>query len=333
MEMNTRLQVEHPVTEAITGQDLVEWQVRVAAGEPLPLRQEDLTIDGWAMEARLYAENPSTGFLPSTGRLTHLRLPGGVRIDSGVEEGDEVTPFYDPMIAKLIAHAPTRKAAAGRLAAACAGVEIWPVHTNAAFLARTAADADFIAARIDTGFIARHADRLVPPPEPSARVLQAAAHALLPPPSPDPWVSLAGFRLGAAPCTAMVVRVGTASYRVDASPGAAHATTVDTGDGRILFLDGQAWEIGIPAAGTAGRESTGSGTIVAPMPGQILGVHVAQGDAVSKGQLLLVIGAMKMELRLEAPFDGIVTEVSATPNAQVAEGTILARVEMTAQIT
>jgi 3-methylcrotonyl-CoA carboxylase alpha subunit len=333
MEMNTRLQVEHPVTEAITGQDLVEWQFRIASGETLPLRQEDLTIDGWAMEARLYAENPSTGFLPSTGRLMHVSLPGGIRIDAGVEQGDEVTPFYDPMIAKLIAHAPTRDAAAIRLAHACAGVEIWPVQTNAAFLARTAADADFIAARIDTGFIARKAGTLVPSPEPSVRVLEAAARALLPPPSSDPWVSLAGFRLGAEPCAAMFVRVGNANYRTDVSPDAAHATTIDTGDGNILFLDGQAWEIGIPVAGNAAGESAASGTIVAPMPGQILGVHVAPGEAVTKGQLLLVIGAMKMELRLDAPFDGIVTEVSAAPNTQVAEGTILARVEMKAQIT
>ena len=121
MEMNTRLQVEHPVTEAITGQDLVEWQLRVAAGEPLPLRQEQITLSGHAIEARLYAETPDTGFLPSTGRLEHFHLPGqSVRIDSAVQQGDEVTGFYDPMIAKLIAHAPRRAVAAQRLAEACA---------------------------------------------------------------------------------------------------------------------------------------------------------------------------------------------------------------------
>src|SRR6266436_934254 len=153
MEMNTRLQVEHPVTEAITGQDLVEWQLRVAAGEPLPCTQQDLQIDGWAMEARLYAENPTAGFLPSTGPLRHLRLPTGVRVDSGIEEGGEVTGYYDPMIAKLIVHAPNRKAAARKLSAACAAVEVWPVRTNAAFLARVAGDAAFVACDIDTGFI------------------------------------------------------------------------------------------------------------------------------------------------------------------------------------
>src|SRR6266850_880048 len=143
MEMNTRLQVEHPVTEAITGQDLVEWQLRVASGEPLPRTQQDLQIHGWAMEARLYAENPTAGFLPSTGPLRHLRLPFGLRVDSGIEEGGEVTGYYDPMIAKLIVHAPNREAAARKLTAACAGVEVWPVRTNAAFLARVAGDAAF----------------------------------------------------------------------------------------------------------------------------------------------------------------------------------------------
>ncbi|RYF04177.1 MAG: ATP-grasp domain-containing protein, partial [Oxalobacteraceae bacterium] len=150
MEMNTRLQVEHPVTEAITGQDLVEWQLRVASGEPLPKQQSALSINGWAMEARLYAENPSTGFLPSTGPLDRLRFPDDIRIDSGVEEGGEVTPYYAPMIAKLIVHAATRSEAAAKLAAAARGTQVWPVRTNAAFLARAAGHADFIAGRVDT---------------------------------------------------------------------------------------------------------------------------------------------------------------------------------------
>ena len=168
MEMNTRLQVEHPVTEMITGQDLVEWQLRVAAGEPLPLTQDELTISGAAMEARLYAENPATGFLPSTGPLTHFRLPGDVRIDTGVAEGGEVSAFYDPLIAKLIVHRPTRSAAAMALAEACRRVEVWPVKTNAAFLARTLADADFIAGRVETGFIPARIEQLVPVSDPLA---------------------------------------------------------------------------------------------------------------------------------------------------------------------
>ncbi|HEY0180905.1 MAG TPA: biotin carboxylase N-terminal domain-containing protein, partial [Dokdonella sp.] len=208
MEMNTRLQVEHPVTEAITGQDLVEWQLRVAAGEPLPCRQQQLAIDGWAMEARLYAENPASGFLPSTGPLRRLRFPADVRVDAGVEEGGEVSPHYDPMIAKLIVHAADREQAARRLAAACAEVQAWPVRTNAAFLARTAAHPDFVAGRIDTGFIASHIDALVPAAEPSPALLARAAAAVLPPVGADPWSALRGFRPNADPDRRVAVQVG-----------------------------------------------------------------------------------------------------------------------------
>jgi len=326
MEMNTRLQVEHPVTEAITGQDLVEWQLRVASGETLPLRQEELAIKGWAMEARLYAENPSTGFLPSIGRLAHLRLPAGIRVDSGVEEGCEVTPFYDPMIAKLIVHAPTRQAAAARLAAACAGVEIWPVHSNAAFLARAAADADFVAGRIDTGFIERKAE-LIPPAAPSPAVLQAAARALRPPPSPDPWQSLCGLRVNASPHAGILVQIADEIHAVELLPGAGAGSAVTVGGEQVLFLEGGAWVFAIPTAGTSTRETASNGTIVSPMPGQILSVNVAPGERVTKGQLLLIMGAMKMELRLQAPFDGHVADVHAVPDTQVAEGIVLARIE------
>jgi propionyl-CoA carboxylase alpha chain/3-methylcrotonyl-CoA carboxylase alpha subunit len=175
MEMNTRLQVEHPVTEMITGQDLVEWQLRVASGEPLPLRQDDLKIDGWAMEARLYAENPATGFLPSTGDLDVFYLPeGDARIDSAVERGGSVSPFYDPMIAKLIVHRASREQSANALSETCRAVRVWPVKTNAAFLGRCAADLDFVAGDVDTGFIERRLDDLVrKDPAPALAVLAA----------------------------------------------------------------------------------------------------------------------------------------------------------------
>jgi 3-methylcrotonyl-CoA carboxylase alpha subunit len=326
MEMNTRLQVEHPVTEAITGQDLVEWQLRVAAGEKIPVAQADLRMHGWAMEARLYAENPATGFLPSTGRLDHLRLPDGVRVDSGVEQGDEVTAFYDPMIAKLIVHADTRETAARGLAAACARTEVWPVRTNAAFLARAAGDADFIAGRVDTGFIERKAETLVPATTPSAAVLQAATRWLCPVPSSDPWMALAGFRIGAEPFSQVFVEVGGVSHVVELAPGPVCGNAVALDGTRVLFLDGEAWSFGIPVAGAAGGMTVSSGTIVSPMPGQILSVHVAEGESVSTGQLLLVMGAMKMELRMEAPFDGLIAEMPASPGAQVAEGVVLVRV-------
>ena len=163
MEMNTRLQVEHPVTEEVTGIDLVEWQFRVAAGEPMPLKQDEITLNGWAMEARLYAEDPANGFLPSIGKLEHFRLPepspsrergASFRVDTGVEEGGEVSQFYDPMIAKLIVHAETREEAAEALADACAGAEVWPVKTNAGFLVRCLEHPRFVEGDVDTGFIA-----------------------------------------------------------------------------------------------------------------------------------------------------------------------------------
>ncbi|WP_395651458.1 biotin carboxylase N-terminal domain-containing protein [Brevundimonas sp.] len=161
MEMNTRLQVEHPVTESITGVDLVEWQFRAAAGEPVPLKQADIPMNGWAMEARLYAEDPSNGFLPSIGRLEHFDMPMGIRVDTGVMEGGEVSQFYDPMIAKLIVHEDTREDAAEALADACAGVEVWPVRTNAGFLVRCLEHPRFVAGDVDTGFIAAEESALL----------------------------------------------------------------------------------------------------------------------------------------------------------------------------
>ncbi|MDQ4420128.1 ATP-grasp domain-containing protein [Sphingobium sp. DEHP117] len=324
MEMNTRLQVEHPVTEAITGQDLVEWQLRVASGEPLPKNQDELAITGWAMEARLYAENPMTGFLPSTGPLERLRFPDGVRIDSGVEEGGEVTPFYDPMIAKVIVHADGRERAANALSKACADVQVWPVKTNAAFLARAARHPDFVSGHVDTGFIERHSTQLIPTGEPSERVLQAAAQCLVAPESRDPWASLHGFRANAAPDRRVEVEVAGKAYlvSVDATPA-----DVRRADG-ILFLDGEAWPFGPRRADAAtGGGAVGDGAIMAPMPGRVIAVAVEEGAAVTKGQRLVVLEAMKMEQALLAPFDGVVAELKVAEGAQVSEGMLLVRIE------
>ena len=337
MEMNTRLQVEHPVTEAITGQDLVEWQFRVASGEALPITQAALAIQGWSMEARLYAENPQAGFLPSTGRLDHLRLPrdneGTLRVDTGVEQGCVVSPHYDPMLAKLIVHAATREAAAAELAAACRAVEVWPVRTNAAFLARALADPDFVAGRIDTGFIERHADRLIPPAAPPSDVLAAAAHALLPAAGADPWTALTGFRVNAAPSRSVLVDVEGVHHVVESQPQlqrrqpqSGHVVELD-GE-RVLFQDGMAWRFGDPRPGQgSGAGEDADGSVLSPMPGQVISLDVVQGETVTKGQKLLVVEAMKMENRLIAPFDGVVAELRAVMGQQVSEGALLARIE------
>ena len=217
MEMNTRLQVEHPVTEAVTGLDLVEWQLRVACGEALPLSQDQITLNGHAMEARLYAEDPVAGFLPSTGPLTHFSLPAGVRVDTGFEAGDSVTPHYDPMLAKLIVHADTRREAAAALARACGAVEVWPVKTNAAFLARCAMQADFIDGAIDTGFIAGHMDALAARPAPVIPPAAITALGLETRGAASPWASDAGasgFRLNAPPADTAHVFVDGADAEV-----------------------------------------------------------------------------------------------------------------------
>ena len=338
MEMNTRLQVEHPVTEMVTGQDLVEWQLRVASGEPLPLTQDEITLDGWAMEARLYAENPATGFLPSTGPLTHFRLPEDeVRVDSAVEEGGEVSPFYDPMIAKLIAHSYNRNAAARQLADACRSVEVWPVKTNAAFLARCADHADFIHGDIDTGFIEARLDDLVGEAAPSPILLSEAAFCAidLNPPGNErssAWSSLAGaagFRLNAAPQTRISLWRGEEACEVVRSRLPFYRrTTFREGQRVIAFEDGAAFEFTTrkPVARGEGGEAS-DGAVISPMPGKIVSVSVKAGDTVTKGQTLLVLEAMKMEHALAAPFDGVVAELSAEAGGQVSEGVVLVKLE------
>jgi len=333
MEMNTRLQVEHPVTEAVTGQDLVEWQLRVASGEPLPLTQDQIKLTGWAMEARLYAENPATGFLPSTGSLDHFRLPAGVRVDSAVEEGDEVSPHYDPMIAKLIAHADTREVAAAQLAAACAEVEVWPVKTNAAFLARCAVDPDFVAGAVDTGFIEARLEALTQSPAPSSHAIEAAAAALNvrgEGAEPSPWSptqTLAGFRLNAARAG---VRVACNGNTFEAPLGGdLDADVLVTEDGEVVvFEGGEAFVFSAPKA--QGGDASGAlsdGAMRSPMPGKIVSVSVKAGEVVTKGQALVTLEAMKMEHTLTAPFDGTVAEVSVGAGDQVSEGVALARLE------
>jgi len=268
MEMNTRLQVEHPVTEMITGVDLVEWQLRVAAGERLPLRQDELAIRGHAIEARIYAEDPERGFLPSIGTLVHLRAPAadaGVRVDTGVRGGDEISPYYDPMIAKLIAHGEDRATALRRLAEALAAYEIVGVATNVAFLRRVVAHDAFATAKLDTGLIARHHAELFPPPAPpSVPILlaaalaetlalvaraDAAARASGDPHSPwneiDPWWpntarhALAFVYADGEGRHAVAVRRAGAGWRAVVGSGASAqeiAATVSLRDGRLVIV-------------------------------------------------------------------------------------------------
>jgi len=325
MEMNTRLQVEHPVTEEIIGQDLVEWQLRVASGEKLPLKQDELFIDGHAIEARLYAEDPARGFLPSVGRLEHFDLGEDGRIETGVEEGDAISPYYDPMIAKLIAVGDDRDEAIDELAAILDGVEIWPVRTNASFLVNALLEPDFINAKLDTGFIEKHLDELVPDAEPGDDIRRAAATVAILAAEEDAAPALAGFRLN-APSTLSVALSGQA-VTIGGDDEIADVSGFADDHRVVVFSEGQAFEFGLGSRGTGTSHGVHDGEIEAPMPGKVTAVEVSQGEKVAKGQRLLTLEAMKMEHALTAPFDGIVAELSAREGQQVSEGTLLVKVD------
>jgi 3-methylcrotonyl-CoA carboxylase alpha subunit len=353
MEMNTRLQVEHPVTEEITGQDLVEWQLRVASGEPLPKRQDELSINGWAMEARLYAEDPVKGFLPSIGPLTFFEFPpkskqSPIRIESGFQQGGEVTPFYDPMLAKLIVHRPSRQEAAAALALDCADVICWPVRTNAAFLSNALTHPAFASGAIDTGFITREAGALLPAGEPSEAAWAWAAHTIAAEvrgerlrdrfhvglvSAADPWVALRGFRPNAAPA-ATVLRLTDGTHQVavvaEQEPSFASRWIERVDAGWLVNDVGTSFVITEARAGAEAATTAADGAILSPMPGRVIAVDVAAGDTVAKGQRLVTLEAMKMEHALVAPFDGTVADLTAAEGGQVTEGTLLVCIERTA---
>jgi 3-methylcrotonyl-CoA carboxylase alpha subunit len=340
MEMNTRLQVEHPVTEEITGVDLVEWQLRVAAGEALPKRQDELAIDGWAMEARLYAEDPVTGFLPSTGQLEHFVLDHSGRIDTGVRQGDMVSPFYDPMIAKMIVHARTREQAAHELALVLDETEVWPVRTNATFLGAALSHPEFVGGDIDTGFIARNLEDLLPSSEPTDAVWQRAAFELV---NGDfagnsaldhgPWNDRSGFRLNAGASARVAIGFGSETRSVDDNSSAKMATYgVFQNEQLVVFRKGQAFAFDWPVGRSGGsHHHAHDGDILSPMPGKVIAVEVSEGQTVTKGQKLLTLEAMKMEHSLVAPFDGTVAELNAEAGAQVQVEALLARIEASAE--
>ena len=352
MEMNTRLQVEHPVTEMVTGIDLVEWQIRVAAGEPLPMRQEELCLTGHAFEARLYAEDVPAGFLPATGRLTHLRFPEGVRADTGVRSGDAISPYYDPMIAKVIVHGPTREIALARLAAGLDRTEVAGSVTNLAFLSALARHPGFAGGDVDTGLIERDLAALTRQEAPSPQALAQAAMAGLgliddvPPhagfalwtPLARPLVLEVGgdelpMRITVTGAGAAGVEVAGASvaarrtaglWRFDDRPAAQwHAA-----EGTVTIFGPNGFEARIvDPLESAGQVAAGADIVEAPMPGLVQTVSVRAGDRVEAGQRLAILEAMKMEHALVAPRDGIVAETLAEPGAQVEAGAPLIRLE------
>ncbi|HKU92432.1 MAG TPA: acetyl/propionyl/methylcrotonyl-CoA carboxylase subunit alpha [Sphingomicrobium sp.] len=327
MEMNTRLQVEHPVTEEITGEDLVEWQLRVASGEKLPKTQDELSINGHAIEARLYAEDPAKGFLPSVGRLDHFDLGEEGRIETGVEEGDAISPFYDPMIAKLIARGDDREEAIGELAAILDGVEVWPVRTNAAFLFNALLEPEFGAGELDTGFIEKNLETLVPDSEPDDAIWRGAAMVALAE-ADEEQAELAGFRLNAP--TRRQAALGRAGEVRSVSPDDGEIAAVSgfsDGERAVVFYEGQAYEFALGSRGTGTSHGIHDGEIGAPMPGKVTAVEVSPGEKVAKGQRLLTLEAMKMEHALTAPFDGTVAELSAKAGVQVSEGQLLVKVQ------
>ena len=330
MEMNTRLQVEHPVTEMVTGLDLVEWQFRVAAGEPLPLEQDQIELNGHAIEARLYAENPATGFLPSIGKLESFSLPTEIRVDTGVDEGDAISPHYDPMIAKLIAHGEDRDDAIAALAEACSEVQVYPVKTNAAFLVRCLETPDFIVGSVDTGLIGRELEALTAAAEPSPEALATAGWAFREAVERrgghvTPWVDLRGFRLNAPSVETTHLFLGAEAVEVEMPLEPSRFLHVESEEAVVVFEGGEAFVFrDHPPAGDAGG-AAGDGSIRAPMPGKVTLVSVKPGDTVVKGQPLLTLEAMKMEHALNAPFDGVVDELSAELGAQVSEGALLAK--------
>ena len=361
MEMNTRLQVEHPVTEAITGHDLVEWQLRVARGEMLPANQESLTVTGHAVEARLYAEDADGGFLPSTGTLTALEFGAGpgVRIDTGVEAGSVIGLDYDPMIAKIIAWGPDRAAAIDRLVGALDGTIARGLKSNRAFLARLANHAAFRAGEVDTGFIPRHAADLLPPTNVPDTALAMAALAIVLDTHPTGPFAASGFRLNLPEERTVRLWAGASFYCLTirrsgdrfhigglehiAELGASRdgsCITLDRGGVRVsghamiddetceVRLAGETWLLARRAPLKAAQAGPSDGRIIAPMPGRVLAVDVKPGDIVAAGDRLLVLEAMKMEHRITARAAGVVSAVNVAEGDQIADGMLV--VEITA---
>ena len=349
MEMNTRLQVEHPVTEAITGLDLVEWQFRIAAGEKLPLTQAQVPLNGHAVEARLYAEDPERGFLPSTGRLVALDFPPGegIRVDAGAEKGGEITQFYDPLIAKIIAHGANRTQALDRLGQALERTIVAGPRSNAGFLASLCRAAEFRGGKFDTDFIDRNLAALGALPQgldqaatalgaqtllerERARIEAAAPEPDLP---PSPWDTADAFQLsgsrrltlpilveGDSLSADVTYRGGVPIVTIDGIGAVSDASAIAAGDAVYVLRHGRQTKVALRdlAIDEAG-DRDGGGLVRAPMHGKVLDILVEKGATVVRGQRLAIIEAMKMEHTLTAPIDGTVAEIAVQKDAQVAE--------------
>jgi acetyl-CoA/propionyl-CoA carboxylase biotin carboxyl carrier protein len=349
LEVNARLQVEHPVTEMVFGVDLVEQQLRIALGEPLALHPKQHGRQH-AVEARVYAEDPGAGFLPSTGRLLHVRWPErpGVRVDAGYEEGDVITRHYDPLLAKVIAFGGDRRIALGMLANALDETEILGVRTNLGFLRALVRTFNEQGTRVDTGLAERLLPDLVPEPRPApdeAYAVAAAAVASGARDRRDPWTGTGAWRIGEGSATTIVLRdgnrehavrlLGSGPYRYAghhvAAVDEAHRWRVDDSDAAAAASDGLVWaSVGGATWELETRprerevEATAGAEVAAPMPGLVIAAQAVADRRVRRGDLLFVVEAMKMELRVEAPADGKVTRVLAKVGQQVERGERLA---------
>ncbi len=367
MEMNTRLQVEHPVTEMVTGLDLVELQVRIAAGEKLPIDQDSVRLDGHAIEARVYAEDPARGFLPTGGDVIALAEPSGpgIRVDSGLAAGTVVGSDYDPMLAKVIAHAGDRPTALRALDAALADTAVLGLTTNIEFLRFLLADPDVAAGRLDTGLLDRRAPDFRPVPPGDDDLIAAAAYRWIrswPNIPASPWDVPSGWRIAGCAPTTVRLSAGDRADHVALAGSPDHATaSVEGGETRTLHaaLDGDRLAVTIDALRTdylvasaadqvwlaqAGRtvsvqemceapvrpddESSGDAELTSPMPGAVVAVEVADGDHVEAGSVVVTVEAMKMEHALAAPVDGVV-ELMVSAGDQVKVGQVLARITAT----
>ncbi|HHK74070.1 MAG TPA: biotin/lipoyl-binding protein, partial [Rhizobiales bacterium] len=353
LEMNPRLQVEHPVTEMVTGLDLVEWQLRIADGETLPSRLASVRANGHAIEARLYAESPENGFLPSTGTLARLEFAADSeheRVDTGVRQGGRVTPYYDPMIAKLIAWGTTRKAAIARLDAMIRGSLVAGVKTNAAFLSKLVTSSEFMAGGIDTDFIERHLEELTCPDFALRNHLirAGAAHEILrraPKGDDSPWGRTDGWQLGGERRIGLDLGVDGETLGVQVMwqkgkcevmlpgdppiPGdAPQISLIEVPDGVYAACQAVVLHICLKQSEIADEAaSPESGCITAPMPGKILQMEMNEGQSLKKGETLVILEAMKMEHALKAPYDARVLQIRVKDGDQVEEGAVLMEIE------